>query len=60
VGRLDGKVILSRADVRDRDGLRGSVAPGVAELGRLDIVCANPGIMPIATRALSVEKESTI
>ena len=30
------RALLSRADVRDRD-----------ELGRLDIVCANAGIMPI-------------
>jgi (+)-trans-carveol dehydrogenase len=41
------RAILSRADVRDRDGLQREVTDGVAELGRLDIVCANAGIMPI-------------
>jgi len=31
-------------DVRDRGGLEAGLAAGVAELGRLDIVCANAGI----------------
>ncbi len=35
------------ADVRDREGLQRAVTSGMAELGRLDIVCANAGIMPI-------------
>ncbi len=38
---------LSRADVRDREGLQRAVTSGMAELRRLDIVCANAGIMPI-------------
>jgi (+)-trans-carveol dehydrogenase len=38
--------LLSRADVRDRDALQQAVSAGVAELGRLDIVCANAGISP--------------
>lgn len=38
--------ILSRADVRDRDVLAAALASGVAELGRLDIVCANAGVSP--------------
>ena len=41
------RAILSRADVRDREGLQRAVTDGVVELGRLDIVCANAGIMPI-------------
>jgi SDR family mycofactocin-dependent oxidoreductase len=41
------RAILSRVDVRDRDGLHTAVTDGVAELGGLDIVCANAGIMPI-------------
>ena len=41
------RAILSRADVRDREGLQRAVTDGVGELGRLDIVCANAGIMPI-------------
>lgn len=38
--------LLTRADVRDRDALQEAVSTGVAELGRLDIVCANAGISP--------------
>jgi (+)-trans-carveol dehydrogenase len=40
------RAILTRADVRDRAALQSAVNAGVAELGRLDIVCANAGISP--------------
>jgi (+)-trans-carveol dehydrogenase len=39
------RVLARRLDIRDRPGLEAVVAEGVAELGRLDIVCANAGIM---------------
>jgi (+)-trans-carveol dehydrogenase len=38
------RVIVSRVDVRDADGVRRAVEDGIAELGRLDIVVANAGI----------------
>jgi SDR family mycofactocin-dependent oxidoreductase len=41
---LDRRVIASRADVRDLAGLTEVLDAAVAELGRLDIVCANAGI----------------
>lgn len=41
------RAILSRADVRDREGMQRAVTSGVDQLGRLDIVCGNAGIMPI-------------
>ena len=41
------RIIASRADVRDRDSLAKALAAGVAEFGRLDIVCANAGISPV-------------
>ena len=47
VEKTGRRAILSRADVRDRQGLQQAVRSGVAELGRLDIVCANAGIMPV-------------
>jgi (+)-trans-carveol dehydrogenase len=47
VEKTGRRAILSRADVRDREGLQRAVSDGVADLGRLDIVCANAGIMPI-------------
>ncbi|MEW5812837.1 MAG: mycofactocin-coupled SDR family oxidoreductase [Actinomycetota bacterium] len=40
------RIIAERCDVRDRDRLAGVVARGVDELGRLDFVLANAGIMP--------------
>ena len=47
VEKTGRRAILSRADVRDREELQRAVTSGVSELGRLDIVCANAGIMPI-------------
>jgi SDR family mycofactocin-dependent oxidoreductase len=39
------RIVARRADVRDTESLRAAVDEGVAELGRLDIVCANAGIL---------------
>ncbi len=41
------RILASKADVRFREQLSDAVAKGVAEFGRLDIVCANAGILPI-------------
>ena len=57
VEKTGRRAILSRVDVRDREGLRRAVTAGLAELGRLDIVCANAGIMPIGPRALSTDNQ---
>ncbi|MBB5158936.1 mycofactocin-coupled SDR family oxidoreductase [Saccharopolyspora phatthalungensis] len=40
----DARISTHIADVRDQDALRRAVRKGVAEFGRLDIVCANAGI----------------
>jgi SDR family mycofactocin-dependent oxidoreductase len=50
VEALDRRIIATKADVRERDQLRAAVNAGVAELGRLDIVVANAGILPVKTR----------
>jgi SDR family mycofactocin-dependent oxidoreductase len=47
VEALDRRIIASKADVRDLDALRQAVDAGVAELGKLDIVCANAGICTV-------------
>jgi (+)-trans-carveol dehydrogenase len=39
------RIIATETDVRDPDALRGAIDNGVAELGRLDIVSANAGIV---------------
>ena len=44
VTALDRRIVAVQADVRDLDGLNAAAAKGVAEFGRLDIICANAGI----------------
>jgi SDR family mycofactocin-dependent oxidoreductase len=48
VEKFDRRIISFEADVRERDELRDAVQSGVAELGRLDVVVANAGILPMA------------
>ena len=48
VEKLDRRIVTFQADVRERDQLRDAVKAGVAELGRLDTVVANAGILPMA------------
>jgi SDR family mycofactocin-dependent oxidoreductase len=45
VEKLDRRIVTAKADVRDPGTLRAAVDAGVAELGRLDIVSANAGIV---------------
>jgi SDR family mycofactocin-dependent oxidoreductase len=47
VEALDRRIVAAQADVRDAAGLRAAVDDGVAQLGRLDIVSANAGILTI-------------
>ena len=47
IKKFGRKAILRVADVRDYDAVKQVVDDGVAELGRLDIVLANAGVMAI-------------
>jgi SDR family mycofactocin-dependent oxidoreductase len=47
VEALDRRIVARRADVRDQDQVQAVLDDGLAELGRVDIVVANAGIMPI-------------
>jgi SDR family mycofactocin-dependent oxidoreductase len=47
VEALDRRIVAAQADVRDAAGLKAAIESGVAELGRLDIVCANAGICTV-------------
>jgi SDR family mycofactocin-dependent oxidoreductase len=44
VENLDGRILSRQADARDLAALESVVAEGIAEFGRLDIVCANAGV----------------
>ena len=49
LGEGDRPAIVARvADVRERDELRDAVEAGIADLGKIDIVVANAGILPMA------------
>ena len=41
------RIVARQGDVRNRDDLQRTLDAGLAELGRLDIVIANAGIMPV-------------
>ncbi|GAA4933051.1 short subunit dehydrogenase [Actinomycetospora succinea] len=41
-------MVTREADVRDLGALQAAVEEGVAELGHLDVVCANAGIASFA------------
>jgi (+)-trans-carveol dehydrogenase len=45
VEALDRRIVARQADVRDEAALTAALADGIAQLGRLDIVCANAGIV---------------
>jgi SDR family mycofactocin-dependent oxidoreductase len=47
VEALGRKIVATKADVRAAEALRTTLNAGVAELGRLDIVCANAGIYTV-------------
>lgn len=56
VEKLDRRIIASKVDVRNRAGVRAAMEAGVAELGRLDIVIANAGVVTFsAAQDLSEE-----
>jgi NAD(P)-dependent dehydrogenase (short-subunit alcohol dehydrogenase family) len=46
VEKLDRRIVAVPADVRERARLAEAVEAGLAELGRLDVVVANAGILP--------------
>src|SRR6202161_341670 len=49
VEALDRRIVAAKADVRDAAALKAALDDGVAQLGKLDIVCANAGIYPTHT-----------
>lgn len=56
VEKTGGRCVAIQADVRDIHALDRAVRHGVAELGHLDIVIANAGILPFAGGAESLDQ----
>ncbi|MFY2790629.1 mycofactocin-coupled SDR family oxidoreductase [Rhodococcus sp. KRD162] len=54
---LGRRVHATRADVRDYDQLKAAVDAGVSELGHVDIVCANAGILTMGPSHEQSEQE---
>ena len=57
VEALDRRIVARKADVRDQSALTAALDAGVAELGRLDIVCANAGISTAMAPAEDLAEE---
>jgi SDR family mycofactocin-dependent oxidoreductase len=47
VEALDRRIVTRQADVRDAGAIAAAAADGAAELGRIDVVCANAGICTV-------------
>lgn len=54
---LGRRIVARKADVRDFRALKSAVDAGVAELGHLDIVCANAGVFTFGRRAQDVSED---
>ncbi|OZF02520.1 SDR family mycofactocin-dependent oxidoreductase [Rhodococcus sp. 15-1154-1] len=60
VESLGRRIVTVQADVRDAQGLKAALDQGVAELGSVDIVCANAGILgSVPVEELTSEQWST-
>ncbi|MGH3321039.1 MAG: mycofactocin-coupled SDR family oxidoreductase [Streptosporangiaceae bacterium] len=49
------RIVARRADVRDFPALQEAVREGVERMGRLDIVCANAGVMPMGALTWEID-----
>lgn len=57
VEELDRRIVAREADVTDLGAVKELVAEGVGELGRLDVVCANAGIVTFAENTWSLTED---
>jgi SDR family mycofactocin-dependent oxidoreductase len=52
------RAVIVKADVREAAGVRRAMAVGVGELGRLDIVVANAGILPLGNTNIAAFQDT--
>lgn len=55
VEEVDGRILAVVADVRDRAAVQSAYDAGVAEFGKVDIVVANAGIMPVIDAGAEIQ-----
>lgn len=55
VKKEDRRIVARQADVRDLDSLSDAVGEGVAELGGIDIICANAGVIPAGCKTWEID-----
>ena len=58
VEALDRRILATKADVRDFAAVRAAVDAGVTELGRLDIVAANAGVLAAPAEAADTSERA--
>jgi SDR family mycofactocin-dependent oxidoreductase len=58
VEALDRRIVAATADVRDYDSVKNALDDGVAQLGRLDIVCANAGIFSVGNTTAGLGEQA--
>ena len=57
VESVGGKIFTAKADVRDQESLNRALDQGMSELGKLDVVVANAGILTEPSAAHSMPEE---
>jgi SDR family mycofactocin-dependent oxidoreductase len=60
VESLDRRIVATQADVRDFAALKAAFEAGVAQLGSIDIVVANAGILPVSVAPQDQEWQDVI
>ncbi|WP_280123276.1 mycofactocin-coupled SDR family oxidoreductase [Rhodococcus sp. ZPP] len=58
VEKTGQKCVTAVADVRDRAALTGAVEVGIEAFGRIDIVCANAGIMTVHEHSWDIPEDA--
>lgn len=58
VEEVGGRILIFQADVRDLEALERVVSSGVQAFGRLDIICANAGVVSYVDNGWSMDEDA--